>query len=187
MKSQGKFQKNLIGAAVIAALFLLIPLIAMLISNEASWGIFDFAAAWVLVFSAVLIYKLISQQSGNTMYKAATAVGAGTGLFLIWANLAVGLIGSEDNSANIMYLGVLAVAVLGILIARFQPQKMAMAMFATAAAQMIVAVIALIAGMHNLPGSSVAEIIGINGFFAVLWSASALLFLNAAQKNQAAS
>ncbi len=58
---------------------------------------------------------------------------------------------------------------------------MARALFATAFAQMLVAVIALIAGMHQYPGSSVSEILSVNGFFAALFVGSALLFREAAR------
>ena len=62
-------------------------------------------------------------------------------------NLAVGIIGTEDNPANLMYGGVLAVGIVGAIIARFQPHGMARALVATALAQALVAVIALIAGL----------------------------------------
>ena len=64
-----------------------------------------------------------------------------------------------------MYVGVLAVGVVGAVIARFRPNGMARALLATALAQALVAVIALIAGKHQLPLSSVSEILGLNGLF----------------------
>jgi hypothetical protein len=39
-------------------------------------------------------------------------------MFLVWMNLAVGIIGSEDNPANLMFGGVLALGILGAFIAR---------------------------------------------------------------------
>jgi hypothetical protein len=78
-----------------------------------------------------------------------------------------------------MYLGVLAVGFNGVIIACFQPHGMARALFATAIAQTLVAVIALIAGMHQYPGSSVTEIVNVNVFFVVLWVGSAVLFQRA--------
>ena len=54
---------------------------------------------------------------------------------LVWINLAVGIIGSEDNPANLMYGGVLAVGVAGAVAARFRPGGMARALAATALAQ----------------------------------------------------
>ena len=59
---------------------------------------------------------------------------------------------------------------------------MARALIATALAQALVAVIALIAGMHQAPYTSVGEILGLNGFFIALFLGSALLFLNAARE-----
>jgi hypothetical protein len=50
-------------------------------------------------------------------------------------NLAVGVIGTEDDPANLMYVGVLAVGIIGAIIARFRPHGMARTLFATALAQ----------------------------------------------------
>ena len=89
-------------------------------------------------------------------------------------NGAVSIIGSEDNDANLMYGGVLVVGAIGAIIARFQPHGMALALYATALAQMSVGVIALIAGL----GFTLI----LDAFFAALWVGSALLFRNAARK-----
>ena len=84
--------------------------------------------------------------TGNSAYRAAVGVALAAAFILVWVNLAVGIIGSEDNPANVMYGGVLAVGIIGAIIARFQPHGMARALVATALAQALVAVIALIAG-----------------------------------------
>ena len=99
---------------------------------------------------------------------------------LVWMNLAVGIIGSEDNPANLMYFAVLATGFIGAMISRFQPLGMAHVLFAMALAQALVAAIALIAGMHQDPGNSVTEIVNLNGGFVMLWLISALLFRSAA-------
>jgi hypothetical protein len=75
---------------------------------------------------------------------------------------------------------VLAVGIIGAVIARFQPRGMAHALFATAIAQTLVAVVALIAGEHQSPAGSVAEILGLNGIFVALFLGSAGLFRRAA-------
>ena len=59
---------------------------------------------------------------------------------------------------------------------------MARTLFATALAQALVAVIALIAGMYQYPGGSAAEILGLYGFFVGLFVGSAFLFRNAARE-----
>ncbi len=95
---------------------------------------------------------------------------------LVWVNGAVGIIGSEDNDANLMYYGVLAVGLIGTFVARFQPRGMAL--FAMALAQALVAVIALIAGLGS-PWSGPLEILVLNGFFVALFVGSAWLFRRA--------
>lgn len=182
IKTNNTVYRSVGGVAVVAALILLLPLLAMQFTDEVVWSLYDFVVAWVLLFSAGLTYKLVAGKMGNIMYRAAVGVAVATALLLIWMNLAVGLIGSEDNSANLMYVGVLAVGIFGTIISRLQPHGMAKTLFAMAFAHVLVAIIALIAGLHLSPNSSVAEILGVNGFFAVLWVASALLFRNAARK-----
>ena len=79
-----------------------------------------------------------------------------------------------------MFIGVLAIGIIGAIIARFQPHGMARALFATTLAQALVAAIALIAGM--VPAyNSASEILGIDGFFVALWLTSAWLFRKAAR------
>jgi hypothetical protein len=97
---------------------------------------------------------------------------------LIWANGAVGLIGSEDNDLNMVYFGVLAVGLIGAVVARFRPRGMALAMAAMAIAQAAIAVTVLAVGMAP-PESGAFEILTINGFFVVLFAGSALLFRRA--------
>lgn len=69
---------------------------------------------------------------------------------MTWVNLAVGIIGSEDNPLNVVFVGVLAIGIVGAFIARFQPRGMARAMVAVGIAQVLVAVAALIGG-HGRP------------------------------------
>jgi hypothetical protein len=98
----------------------------------------------------------------------------------VWLSLGVGIIGKDGDPANLMYFGVLAVGVIGAIIARFQPHGMARALFAAALAQAVVAAIALIARL-GLPWSGPAEIVGLNGFFMALFAGSAWLFRRAAR------
>ena len=96
-------------------------------------------------------------------------------------NLAVGIIGEPDDLANLMYVGVLAVGTIGAIIARFEPHGMARALFATALAQALVAVIALIVGWDSpVPGPG--AILALHGFFVALFLSSARLFRNAARE-----
>ena len=113
-------------------------------------------------------------------YRLAIFAASATAFLLMWVIGAVGLIGIEGDPFDLIYGGVLAVGVIGAMIAGFRPQGMARAMVATALAQALVVVIALIAGKHHVAVSSVPEIVFSNGFFVALWLGSARLFSSAA-------
>jgi len=166
----------------IAALLLLLPLVAMQFTNEVVWDETDFIVFGAMLFGACGAFELAARMTGNIAYRAAVGVAVAAAFILVWINLAVGIIGSEDNSANLMYGGVLAVGIVGAIVARFQPNGMARALAATALAQASVAVIALVAGM-GYPASPPLEILGVNAFFAALWLLSAWLFRRAARLN----
>ena len=180
LKTDKTAYRYAIGVALAAAFILLLPLLAMQITDEVVWDLADFAVAWTLLVGAGLTYKLVARKMGNIAYRAAVGVAVATALLLVWMNLAVGLIGNEDNPANLMYFGVLAIGIIGAIIAHFQPQGMARALFATALAQVLVAVIALIAGLGS-PENGPLEIVALNGFFFALFVGSALLFQKAAR------
>jgi hypothetical protein len=115
-------------------------------------------------------------KSRNNTYKSAVGLALATAFILVWLIGAVGVLGADGDPADLMYIGVFAVGIVGAIIARFQPRGMARAMLATAVTQMLVAVIALILGQQHLPYMSVYEILGLNGFFAGLFLGSARLF-----------
>ena len=175
--------KNLIRKPSVWLLFiLLLPLLMMQITDEVDWDLADFAIAGALLVGAGLAYELIARKKGNFAYRAAIIVAIASAFILIWVNAAVGIIGDEGNLANLMYIGVLAVGIIGAIIARFPPQGMSRALFATALAQALVAVIALIANLGS-PWSGPAEILILNGFFIALWVGSALLFRHTSATN----
>jgi uncharacterized membrane protein YoaK (UPF0700 family) len=116
----------------------------------------------------------------NRAYRSAVAVALAAAVILAWLSLGVGVIGDDGDPANLMYFAVLAIGIIGAAIARFQPHGMARALIATAIAQALVAVIALIAGL-GYPASPPLEILILNGFFVALFVASALLFRNSAR------
>jgi hypothetical protein len=166
----------LITAAVLAA-----PLLAMVFklgvgdpgsdTGGVNWSPMDFAITGVLVLGSGLLYEYASGRAGNVAHRAAAAIAVAAGLLLVWVNLAVGMIGDEGNGANMMYIFVLFVALVGAAIARFEPREASIAMFATAGAHALVATIALIAGLGpTLPADA---------FFIAAWIVSGLLFRQA--------
>lgn len=155
------------------AALLLLPLIAMQFTDEVKWDLADFIFAGALVAGVGLSYELAVRKTGNRTYRAGMAVALATAFALVWANAAVGLIGSEDHPANAMFHGVLAVGIAGAFIARLRPLGMAWALVATAVAQVVVAAIAALAGY----GSEGARTL----LFAGLWLTAAWLFRKAAR------
>jgi hypothetical protein len=187
MNIDHKFSQSIAGVALTTGLLLLIPLLAMQFSDGVAWTLIDFLIAGFLLFGTGLTYTLVTRKTEKTAYRIAVGFALLTGLVLVWVNLAVGLIGSEENPINLMYFGVLAVGIIGAIIVRFQSQGMVGTMAAVAFAQALAGVIALISDMHRSPNSSVTEILGVNGFFIVLFIVSALLFRFAAQEQSSSN
>jgi hypothetical protein len=182
--------KSILRIALGTAIILMVPLVAMQFTEEVNWDLFDFVFMGTLLFGTGLTYDLVARKGGTIAYRAAVGIACTAGLLLVWVNAAVGIIG--DGPVNLMYFGVLAVGFIGAFIARLQPREMALALFATAVAQMLVPVIALViwkAGWQDLlihPNSphppfdpGIAPVFGLNAFFSALWAVSALLFRHA--------
>lgn len=161
----------------LAALLLLLPVAAMQFTEEVNWGPADFIIFGAMLLAACGIYELAARITGSRAYRAAVGVAVATAFILIWINLAVGIIGTEDNPANLMFGGVIAIGIIGALIARFQPQGMARALLATAIAQALAAVTGLVVGWGE-------EAVVLPIFFTALWLASAGLFRKAARREQ---
>ncbi|HEU4868487.1 MAG TPA: hypothetical protein VFV09_12265 [Actinomycetota bacterium] len=112
-------------------------------------------------------------------YKLGLGAAGASAFILFWLAAGVGIIGADGDRANMMYLGVLAVGIIGALIARFRPLGMARTLVAMAAAHAVVGLIALVAQLGE-PYSGPLEILGLTGFFIVLFTGSAWLFRQAA-------
>ena len=134
-----------------------------------NWGPMDFATMGVLILGSGLLFEYASSRGGSVAHKAAVGIAVLAGLGLIWVNLAVGMMDVENG--NLMYVLVVFVALVGAAIGRFEPREASIAMFATAGAQAVVAMIALVAGL----GPTLLA----DAFFIAAWVASALLFRQA--------
>lgn len=146
-----------------------------------NWDIVDFTVFGAMLLGVGVTYTFIRRNSDNTTYRFAMGIALAAAFVLIWVNGAVGIIGNENNDANMLFFGVLAVGIIGAIIARFQPGGMVRAMCATALAQAAVAVTALVAGWGSTAPIWPKDILGLTGFFVVLWLLSAYLFKKAAR------
>ena len=189
-----KKNKRIIYFAVGIGLILLIPFVLTLINPNATinrsqgggwdWTLSDFVIAGVFLFGSSLVYELISRRSNNVVYKAGVGVAVATALLLVWVNGAVGIIGNEDNPANSLYGGVLLIGVIGASIARLKPKGMAIALYITTFAQVLVPVVTYIFWPPSIASWSpgVPKVFVLNGFFATLFVVSASLFLRASEE-----
>lgn len=189
MNADSSILKYITILALITGTLLLIPLIAMQFTEEVVWSLSDFIIMGSLIFGTGLAYKLVTRSSSEIAYRAAVGLALAGGFLLIWVNGAVGIIGNEGNPANLMYLGVLAVGIIGAIAARFHPQGLALTLFLMAFAQAVVPVIALMVWPPSITSWGAAGVTGVfmlNAIFVVLFAASALLFRYTVQKATAA-
>ena len=135
-----------------------------------------------LLAVAVTLVYLVFRMPRTRTYRAAIGVALAAAFILVWVNLAVGIIGDSDNVANLLYVAVLVVGIIGAIIARFQPHGMARALSAMALAQALVVAIVLIGGLGVPEKPRTGVILILNGFFIALWLGSAMLFQKAARE-----
>ena len=164
----------------LAAVILLLPLVAMQFTSEVDWGFGDFVVMGALLGGSGLVLELATQKSTSLSYRFGATFAVAAAFLLVWFNLAVGFLGDEGNPANLMFLGVIAIAIVGAVLARARPVGMARAMLAAAGAQVLAGVIGLAAGWATPGGEGVYEVVLGTGLFTPLWLASAWLFRKAA-------
>jgi uncharacterized protein YacL len=97
MKNQETFNSGklriIIILSVIASI-LAIPLIAMQFTNEVKWNLRDFAVAGILLMSTGLAIELVIRNLKTGILRTVILVAILLALFLIWAELAVGIFGT---------------------------------------------------------------------------------------------
>lgn len=170
--------KTVLSIAIGAAVPLLIPLTAMQFTDEVHWTRSDFLFAWILLAGACTIYVFVSRRSKSMAYQAATALTVLTALLLVWTNGAVGIIGNEDNPANLLYGIVLAVLFLGSILVGLKARGMVYVVGLAALAQLLVPLAAFLIWQPPVTADLI-KVVAVSSFFAVLWTGAALLYRRA--------
>lgn len=166
----------------IPVLLLIAPAAAMRLTDEVKWDAFDFVFMGALFLGVGLLLELAIRSSRSVPYRLGAGLGLLTGLLLVWANAAVGLVGGDHDPAKLLFFGVIATGLIGTVVARLTAAGMARTMFATALAQAAVAGLALGLGSdlgepHRLEDAVLATVV-----FGTMWTTAGLLFRQAARR-----
>ena len=159
---------------------LILPAVAMQFTDEVQWTAFDFAVAGAMLFICCSLWELGFRLSDSAAYRMGLGIAVGAALVTLWVNGAVGVIGDEDNPANLMFVVVLAMGVVGAFVADFKAAGMARTMTATAAAQALVGVIAFAGRTGSEAGNWMQVIVVFTLVMCTAWMLSAWLFRQAA-------
>jgi len=156
-----------------AALLLLTPAVAMRFTKEVAWTPFDFVVWGAILSLACGTLELAVRASGSLAFRAGVAIAVVIAFLVVWVSGAVGIIGDEDNPANLMFGCVLLVAAAGAYVGRFRAPGLARAMLAAAFLQAVVTIIA------RMIGSIEGFVAG--GVLTAAWLLAAWLFSRAAR------
>lgn len=178
-----KKNKRLIGIISVIALLLSVPLIAMQFTNEVNWTLSDFVVMGALMSGVGFLYELTARCTGNLAYRSGVALALVTSFLLVWINLAVGIIGGEDNPLNMLYFGVILVGLAGAVFSQFKATGMSRAFFFTAAIQLCIPGIAFLIGRPTIDSPewlwNMFGVFLLSAFFALMYAASGVLFMRA--------
>lgn len=167
----------------LAALLLVIPWLAMQVTDEVAWSPWDFALFAAMLGGAGLMLELAVMRSRDLTYRAGAVLAVGAAFVMIWASLAVGIVGDEGDAINLAYPGVVGLVLAAAAAWRFRPAGLAKAMLAATTAMIAITALALLTGRGGSPGAA-AEILIANGVFAVLFAGASLLFGLAARRQR---
>jgi hypothetical protein len=91
--------RSVVRVALVTALILLVPLVAMQITDEVDWGVADFVLAGVLLGGTGLLLEAAVKKPGNVTYRvAAAAIG-----------LAAIVLGEADDAPGLVLFGLLLI------------------------------------------------------------------------------
>ena len=165
---------------IAASIILLLLAVAMQFHAEGvHWTTSDFIVMGAILLVACGSFEALARSAPDFAYLAAAAAGIGTGFLMVWANLAVGIVGDGLNGANTLFFGVVLVAIVATLFARFRARAMVRAMLASAIA------LALVIGISVAAFGASALEAGLSLVFVAGWLVSAGLFQLSAKQGSA--
>ena len=161
------------------AVLIALPALAMAAGADGvDWGPEDFIAATILLGGAGLVTEALVRVSRDWNYRIAVGLMTFGALFTLWSNLAVGIVGSEDNAFNLGYFLIVPLLALGATLVRLRPAGMAGLARVAAIFYAAMGMAAFAAGMAE-PAPFIA---GIHAVFVTLFIVASLLFDRAARR-----
>ena len=164
-----------------AVALLAVPFVAMQFTREMNWGAGDFIFVAVVLGTLGGLLELAVRISRDPFYRAGFGLALLGALLVIWANVAVGIIGSDDNPNNALFFWALGVGVIGAAVARLRAKGMALAMLATAIGLWVALAIAQ-GGPTDEPWVPALREVAGTSLFALMFVASAALFQRSARR-----
>ena len=173
IKRMNQLGRTTLRVALMALALLMVPLVSSRLVDGWKWGAGAFVIVYLLLFGTGMAYAVIARKMGAWTYKAGVGVALAAGLALGWSNMVH--VADSENPANLAYYSVLAVGVVGALLARLEARGLARTLFAMAGTLAVIAVL-LPSGAPPYLARNMA--IG-HGVFVTLFIASGLLFWRA--------
>ena len=101
-----------------AALLLALPFVAMQFDTGVNWTASDFAVFGAMLLMVGIPLELVARSSPSWTYRGAALLALLGAFLTVWANLAVGIVGSEDNPANLLFFAALMIGLVGTVAVR---------------------------------------------------------------------
>ncbi len=151
-----------------AALVFSLPVIASLLSSEMAWSLADFALFGSMIFGVCALYEMAMIVSSSRAYRLGFALTLFGMFVLVFANLAVGIVGSEDNPANLAFFAIPLVGIVGALWSRLSSPGLSRTLYVMAALQVAASLLA--------PVDGITFMVLVTVVFTALWLAAAQAF-----------
>ena len=150
-----------------AVTLVLTPLVAMQFTTEVDWDETDFIFATIIFGIVGGLIELAVRLSSNWYFRIGAMFAVLSGFMVVWANLAVGMIGNEDNPVNLWFSAVLFIAIVGSIASRFRGSILPLAMFLAGTLQLAIGTFAGILGT-DMRGGRFTIILSVAWFIASL-------------------
>ncbi|SDQ84204.1 hypothetical protein SAMN05428982_2163 [Pseudoxanthomonas sp. CF385] len=159
-----------------AAALWLAPWVAMRFTSEVAWTGSDFALFGAMLLTGCVAFEIAARAARAPAYLAASVIALGAAFLLVWANLAVGIVGEPSQPANLAFMTIPLVGIVGAALARRKPRGMAVTLMAMAGLQIVAGGLALQAGTQEPRGF----LLGFTAAYVAVWLLCATLFRKAA-------